>query len=206
MSASINLLPRARRGANARRRAMRRWSLWGALWCTLLAAGQAIALSARASDEGVPLEREIALLVDEKARLEAELLGIEQAIERDARSLAAARAIVDHPDWSALLTRVVGARVPSMVFRRWSLERGANESLALRMEGTVPTLAGLTDFALALESLGVFRRVHIERAQSEGEGSGGATDQTARRTQFSIEALLIAPTPPAKQSEREGAR
>ncbi len=207
MSASINLLPRARRTANARRSAIRRWTLWGALWCALLAAGQMIALSSRASAEGVSLEREIALLADERTRLETELLAIEQSIERDTRSLAAARAIVDHPDWSALLARVVGARTPSMVFRRWSLERGPNESLALRIEGTVPTLASLTDFALALESLSVFRAVRIQRAQSEATPGASSADAdasaaAARRVQFSIEATLIAPERPAKQGER----
>jgi hypothetical protein len=209
VSASINLLPRVRRSANARRRAIRLWTLWGTLWCAVLAAGQAIALSSGTHAEGLPLEREISLLATERTRLESELLTIEQAIERDSRSLAAARAIVDHPDWSVLLARVVAARSPSMAFSRWALERGAHESLVLRIEGTVPTLAALTDFALALESLGVFRRVHILRAQSEDAPAGtaqGAAGTTSRRTRFSIEGLLLAPESPRKSGEREVAR
>lgn len=199
MTSEINLLPMPRRIANDRRRMLRRWTLWGGLWCALLGAGQAIAISSRESVVVDPVERELERLQVEEARLDDELRGLDLAIERDARSLAATRAIVDHPDWSALLSRVVTARSAGMTFRRWTLARTALGAVELRIEGTVPVLGGLTDFALRLEDLRVFRRVSIITAQaapSIQSSAGSAGESASRSVTFTIDAELIASSPP----------
>lgn len=198
----INLLPRRRRHANERRRAVRRWIAGGMLWCAVIAVGQAIAVSSGAAADLDPLERELATLAEERTRLDGEIAAARQSITRDTTSLAAARAVVDHPDWSALLARVVGCRPEGVHFRRWHLAPGGSlapvagassaggGSLALRIEGDAPTLGALTDFALRLEELRLFRAVKILSAQA-----GPGEDAQARSVGFSIEATLIAPAP-----------
>lgn len=194
MSVEINLLPTARRIANDRRSAVRRWILWGSLWCAVLAAAQAVAVRSRSDAEVVQVERELDRLLAERDRLDEELVGVDSAIDRSERSLAAARAIVDHPDWSALLSRVVSVRSQGMTFRRWVLARAKNGALGLRIEGGVPMLGGLTDFALRLEDLKVFRRVSIVTAQANGPA---ATEGSPRTVSFAIDAELIGPAPVA---------
>jgi Tfp pilus assembly protein PilN len=201
----INLLPRARRHANDRRRAVRRWIAFGGIWCALLAIGQAIAVSSEANADLSPLEREIDLLGEESKRLDAELATSAQAIARADQRLAAARAVIDHPDWSALLARVVEARPADLIFRRWSLDGAPPASVTLRLEGTVPTLGALTDFALRLEKLEVFRRVTILSAQAAQATPSGpvpaAEEGGARTIGFAIEAELISAMPPAEREE-----
>ncbi len=189
----INLLPKARRHANDRRRTLRRWIIWGGLWCVVLGAGQAIAVSSGAVVELTPVEREIARLVEERERLDGEIATLHQSIERGSKSLAAARAVVDHPDWSALMARVVMLRTEGLAFRRWNLAPGANGSLILRLEGNVPTLGGLTDFALRLEELKVFRKVTIVTATA---ATGAVEGDEARSIGFAIDAELLSPVVP----------
>lgn len=200
MTSEINLLPMPRRIANDRRRMLRRWTLWGGLWCALLGAGQAIAISSREAVAVDPVERELERLQVEEARLDDELRGLDLAIERDARSLAATRAIVDHPDWSALLSRVVTVRSAGMTFRRWTLARSPLGAVELRIEGTVPVLGGLTDFALRLEDLRVFRRVSIITAQAQptvqSNDAPAGESAASRSVTFTIDAELIGAAPP----------
>lgn len=187
----INLLPRSRRHANERRRAVRWWGLSATLWCAVLAAGQAIAVSSGALTDLEPLDRELSTLGEERSRLDGEITTLRQAIDRGTKSLTAARAVIDHPDWSSLLARVVEARPQGLVFRRWALVNGAKSSLLLRIEGNVPTLGGLTAFALGLESLKVFRSVSIVTAQAADVRDGESID---RSIQYVIEATLVPPT------------
>lgn len=192
MSEELNLLPLPRRIANDRRRAWRRWFAWGSVWCATLAAAQAIALSSRDGVDLAPVEREIGLLEAERERLDAEIVALEQGIERESRSLAATRAVVDHPDWSVLLGHLVAARSEGLAFRRWALARGMNGSLVLRIEGSVPSHGGLTDFALRLEDLRVFRRVTIVTAQA---AAVVREDGPTRAVTFAIDAELLPAAP-----------
>ena len=197
----INLLPMARRHANDRRHALRRWIVWGGLWCVVLGAGQAIAVSSGAVVELTPVEREIERLVEERERLEGEIASLQESIERGSKSLSAARAVVDHPDWSALMARVVMLRTEGLAFRRWNLSPGAHGSLILRLEGKVPTLGGLTDFALRLEELKVFRKVTIVTATAATEAVEGEAE---RSIVFSIDTELLAPVPPKAGDAKGG--
>jgi hypothetical protein len=190
----INLLPRSRRCANERRRAVRQWLVWGGLWCIALGAAQAIVVSSGAGTELAPIEREMAQLSEEESRLDGEIARFVQSIDRSQRSLAAARAVVDHPDWSVLLANIVARRPAGLEFRRWQLTPGPMRSLNLRIEGVVPTLGGLTDFALRLESLKVFRRVTIVNAQAV---PATGDDASPRLVNFTIEGELLPGTPPA---------
>ena len=100
------------------------------------------------------------------------------------------------------MARVVMLRTEGLAFRRWNLAPGANGSLILRLEGNVPTLGGLTDFALRLEELKVFRKVTIVTATA---ATGAVEGDEARSIGFAIDAELLSPVVPKAADANGGA-
>lgn len=190
---SINLLPEARRDRRAARTLLRRWSVGVAGWCVLLVTTYAVLERSRPREAVEGLRGESALLVAEEERLRGELVGLERDVAASRRSIEAARATIDHPDWSVLLATIVALRDESMVFRRWELARGADGSLRLLLDGTTPTIISLTEFAVALERLGVFHRVHLGGAEMKSEPLAHAPSGAVH---FSIHAELVQARPP----------
>ncbi len=189
----VNLLPRARQDRLAQRRLLRGWGVATLAWLALLVAVHLVVSGARPTPDDRASRRELEELRSEETRLVDELARLERSSEQDRRSLAAARATVDHPDWSILLSRVVTERDASIVFRRWALERGESHRLALRLEGRVPRLATLTDFVLRLERFGVFQRVTLSSAKAAPSAEAAASGEAA--IDFAIEAELVAAIP-----------
>jgi hypothetical protein len=177
---NVNFLPAERRIRSIRRRALSRWTVAAIVWTTLLAGAGIAAPHLSPSSDLDGVERSIATLEGESARLVESIARLERDVASTTRSVAAARATVDHPDWSRLLIRIVAERPESMAFRSWRLVRsGASstkDALHLEIDGDAADLESLTAFVVAIEKLGVFERVRMVRAEKKSTPDGSVVD------------------------------
>lgn len=175
---ATNLMPRTRLAALRRSDRLRAWVMGLSAYSAVLLLGWAVAGKiATASAEGV------ARMVRD-ARVQAETG--EAAVKKLRGEVAglsaragAARAIADHPDWSVLLGLVAGLRGDEIVLGTVDLSAGPGgapgrpSGYTLLLAGSARSHQSVTQFALRLESTGLFERVTIgdTRVQEHEGGS-----------------------------------
>ncbi len=171
---SANLVPVARRRVLAREDRAANWSLvvvgyaalLGVLWC-----GSLRMLSGEASG----LDRRLATLGAECANLESSVRALRERIARTQASLATARSIADHPDWSVLLNLIASLRGNDIEIERVALgPRKAEQKpgapkppkgVWIKLSGLGKDHQAIAQFALRLEGAGLFENVGLADAR-----------------------------------------
>lgn len=180
-----NLLPIPRRRLLARQDRTAKWTIVVALYsvalgCLWLGSRQYVA-GGRSG-----LERRVAAIETEKAGVESAIAGLREKSTRVQASLATARSIADHPDWSVLLSLIANIRGRDIEVDRIALgprkveakpvAGKAAKGVWVRVSGLGKDHQAIAQFALRLEGAGIFERVALSDASknaSEPEGLVG---------------------------------
>jgi Tfp pilus assembly protein PilN len=164
----VNLLPASRLAAIRRRSRIRLWILVVGVYVLALFGGWGVmrAHAVPAPKAAKDLD-EVAGQIDSRRK---ELASLRKELGTVQRALEASRAVGQHPDWSVLLLLLADAGSGEVVLSRCDLQvRPAPQgSDALGAEGYVLSLAGMApsqdvvfQYALSLETLGVFETVQL---------------------------------------------
>lgn len=180
-----NLLPLPRRRLLARQDRTAKWAIAVAVYtiglgCLWLGSRQYVA-GGRSG-----LERRVASIQTEKAGVESAITGLREKSSRVQASLATARSIADHPDWSVLLSLIATIRGSDIEVDRIALGPKKIEAkpvagksakgVWVRVSGLGKDHQAIAQFALRLEGAGLFERVALSDARknaSEPEGLVG---------------------------------
>lgn len=196
-----NLLPQPRRRLLARQDRTARWVLFVAVYSFALAA---LWLGSRQYVAGgrSGLERRVTGVESERAGVESAISGLREKSTRVQASLATARSIADHPDWSVLLSLIATIRGGDIEVDRIALgprkavaakpaPTKATKGVWVRVSGLGKDHQAIAQFALRLEGTGIFERVALSDARkSAGELEG--------LVGFEIEAQIDEPAGAAK--------
>jgi hypothetical protein len=180
-----NLLPLPRRRLLARQDRTAKWAIVIAFYTLILAC---LWLGSRQYVAGgrSGLERRVAAIETEKAGVESAIAGLREKATRVQASLATARSIADHPDWSVLLSLIANIRGTEIEVDRIALgprkaeakpvAGKAAKGVWVRVSGLGKDHQAIAHFALRLEGAGIFERVALSDASkdaSEPEGLVG---------------------------------
>lgn len=179
---NANLIPDSRRRALAR-------DDRAALWAAALAAYTLLLIAAWFASQQllrvstVGLERRTTAIETERASLEATIRSSRAKFAATQSSLATARSIADHPDWSLLLGLIASLRGDQIEVERVSLGQrkveskgtkpGAAKGVWLRLSGVGKDHRAIAQFALRLENAKLFERVSLSDARKNIAESGG---------------------------------
>ena len=188
---SANLLSASRRRSLVREDRLRFWAVSLLAYCTLLTIAW-IGTRQVLSSGGSVLQRRAETVATEKTVLETAIQSLRAKIGATQSSLATAKSISDHPDWSVLLSLIgslrggdieiervaLGARKAETAGKKASVQRG----VWLKISGIAKDHRAIAQFALRLESAGLFERVTLADARktgSEPEGFVGFEIETS---------------------------
>lgn len=178
MIGAANLIPAPRRRARAARARVR---VWGAA-CTALALALMGAFASLSSIESGDQERlELALARGARTadNLERDVASAKARNGDLSRKLAITKAMVDHPDWSVLLSLVSSTRPRQVMLERVALKaaeapkdakgvRGGPplESYVVRIGGLAGSQSDVMNYVGALERTGMFDSVRPPETRS----------------------------------------
>jgi len=177
-----NLLPVSRRRLLARQDRTAKWTIAVALYTFALAC---LWLGSRQYVAGgrSGLERRVAAIEAEKAGVESAISGLREKSSRLQASLATARSIADHPDWSVLLSLIATIRGSDIEVDRIALGPRKAEAKPVagkpvkgdwvRVSGLGKDHQAIAQFALRLEGAGIFERVALSDARKSGSEPEG---------------------------------
>jgi len=189
----VNLIPPHRRQAARRAACQRRWVLAVTAYATALGVVYAVTLLTLSGGVGVTAEQlaerehELTQVKQEHQRLLPQLSELQ-------KTLAAAQAVSDQPDWSLLLQALAEALGDSAMLQEVELtpvedkaavqivaggkgmaKTAANASrYVLRLQGVGQTQEGVAAFVLALERLQIFESVRLVQTARQSCGPGAA--------------------------------
>lgn len=195
-----NLLPEARRRTLARDDRAANWAVFLAAYSALLAISW-FASQQMLRGGTVSLERRTAAIETERASLDATIQSYRAKMAATQTSLATARSIADHPDWSSLLGLTASLRGDDIEVERVSLgprriegktaKQTITKGVWLKISGVGKDHRAIAQFALRLENAGLFERVGLSDARKNVAGPDGLVG-------FEIEATIDEPGPGAK--------
>ncbi|MBL8876495.1 MAG: PilN domain-containing protein [Phycisphaerae bacterium] len=186
---AANLLPAQRRRIFARQDRAAKWTVVVAIYTVLLSclwiASRQYVAGGRAA-----LERRVASIQTEKAGVESAITGLREKSAGVQASLATARSIADHPDWSVLLSLIATIRGNDIEIDRIALgprkvdakpepkstPAKTTKGVWVRVSGLGKDHQAIAQFALRLEGAGLFERVALADARkstAEPEGLVG---------------------------------
>lgn len=191
---AVNLLPAASIAMMRRHRRAHLWTRILAAYVLLLGAGWfAVANFLHRDDRGVSAKLE-AVGIELKS-LEQSVRGINIDLGKASASIAAARAVGEHPDWSILLKMLATLKGDELLFDDCELKPRATEisktkpdplrpaGYLLRLKGIGKDQQSIMQFSLRLEGAGLFDRVTL--VDTKGQQFLGAP-----RVAFTIECTL----------------
>lgn len=182
---SANLLPATYRRHLARQDRTARWAAFIAVYTVALVI---LWLGSRQYVAGgrSGLERRVGAIDAEIAGINSGITGLKEKSIRVQASLATARSIADHPDWSVLLSLVASLKSSDIEVDRIALGPRAVETkpgsakgtkgVWVRLSGFAKDHQAIAHFALRLEGAHLFDRVALEDARksaAEPEGLVG---------------------------------
>jgi len=169
---SLNLMRSARVAAAQRRRRIRYWGLAIAAYAVVLAGTWGY--HAYRGGQAGNVAADLAVVADKIDRLKGELKAAQASLLAAQREQEAAREVRNHPDMSALLTRITNAAGPLITLDRLEVrpvvkseEKGKKSDLAtphgytLKLTGLSSEQVDVPRFAQALQALGIFEKVAV---------------------------------------------
>lgn len=210
----LNLVPRSRQRELLDRRRRKAWTRGLAVFAPiaiLCAASAHVPATADGRELGDEMRRQDARLMAAQERLS----GVRDRLTQVNRELAAAKALGEHPDWSALLEAIARLRqgeivLDSVELGEQTLEAAADAAQRPGQNGVrgkgrrvvMVTLGGLSigptnvfNYALRLEGLKVAERVGVKETRPQAIGS-------LQGTRFQIEMVLPAQAEPRAKDAR----
>ncbi|MGH7243439.1 MAG: PilN domain-containing protein [Phycisphaerales bacterium] len=195
-----NLLPSPRRHLLAKQDRTAKWTIVIALYAVALAC---LWLGSRQYVAGgrSSLDRRVAAIEAEKSGVESAISGLREKAARVQSSLATARSIADHPDWSVLLSLIATLRGNDIEIDRIALgprkaegkpvPGKSTKGVWVRVGGLGKDHQAIAQFALRLEGASIFERVGLSDARKSGSEPEGLVG-------FEIEAQIDEPSGAAK--------
>ena len=174
---STNFIPSYRRDLRIRRRRRRGWTVGLTTYAVVLAASSLMAwLAGHKQPEDLAAAIDQTLLQTDQVRRTTEQLRLD--LQQDQASLRAARDLADQPDWSVLLAAVSSQLGDDVFLARLELApallRGlapaageSSEAYQLNLTGFARDQMAISQFAVRLETLGVFDHVKVLRAHRQ---------------------------------------
>lgn len=195
----INLIPIEHVRRRRQRRIARRWAIGVGLYA-LAVLVVCVLINVPASADGSTTRADLARLSQQLGRAEKDKASFEKQVAQKRSSLAAAKAVGDHPDWSILLESVARVRTGEIVLESFDLATQKTEikpsappsgsassaakppapskfktSYTIKLIGYAPAPGSVFGYARRMEGLGVFEQVSVKDTRATPLGSMPST-------------------------------
>lgn len=174
---NVNLVPRKRRAARRIHSCIRAWTVVGVAYIIIVSGACALVISATTPNDD-PLQRDASGVAVQIAASKDRLTQTRAELANVTRHLAAAREIQGHPDWSVLLSLIAANRGDGLALASLELHPASSSasgsrdsqavlserptSYSLRLTGLGKDYDQITQFAIRLETVGIFSRVVLK--------------------------------------------
>ncbi|MHC4985368.1 MAG: hypothetical protein ACYTFO_04345 [Planctomycetota bacterium] len=174
---STNFIPSYRRDLRLSRRRRRAWTVALTTYAVVLAAGSLMTWTiAHKRPEDLAAATDQTIQQTQRVRHTAGQMRAD--LRRDQTALLAARTLADQPDWSILLAAVGNQLGDNVFLARLELAPASLQALApaddqsanayqLSLTGFARDQMAISQFAVRLETLGIFDHVKVRRTQRQ---------------------------------------